>query len=134
MRNKGDNMKLSQLVNEVNQEQDLMFLVNKLCDDLTNAMHERWEHTRGRTTHGYSEGKKYIRIYSIEDGRPSSAWGFINKTEFKKGLCGITFKVGDVLKCAGWKTPALNAPRGNLFDGYDINPNSMRIYGPDYLR
>ena len=28
----------------------------------------------------------------------------------------------------------LNAPRGNLFEGYPIPPNSMRIYGPDYLR
>jgi hypothetical protein len=57
-----------------------------------------------------------------------SAWGFINKKDFNH------FKKGDVLKCAGWKTPALNQPRGNLFNGYDINPNSMRIYGPDYLR
>ena len=54
--------------------------------------------------------------------------------EFQKGNTGITFKEGDVLKCAGWKTPALNAPRGNLFEGYPIPPNSMRIYGPDYLR
>ena len=49
-------------------------------------------------------------------------------------MTGITFKEGDVLKAAGWATPALNAPRGNLFDGYDIDPYTMRIYGPDYLR
>ena len=141
MKNQGETMKLSTLVNEVNAEQealqkanDLITVVEKLCDDLTNAMHERWEHTRGKTTHNYTIGKKYIRIYSVEDGRPSSAWGFINIKEFKKGLAGITFKSGDVLKCAGWKTPALNAPRGNLFDGYEIPSNSMRIYGPDYLR
>ena len=47
---------------------------------------------------------------------------------------GITFKEGDILKSAGWKTPALNAPRGNILEGYEIPPNSMRIYGPDYLR
>ena len=108
--------------------------VEKLCEDLTNAMHERWEHTRGKTTHNYSIGKKYIRVYSEENGKPSSAWGFINIKEFQKGATGITFKEGDVLKCAGWQTPALNAPRGNLFEGYPIPPNSMRIYGPDYLR
>ena len=109
-------------------------VVEKLCEDLTNAMHTRWEHSRGKTTHDYSVGQKYIRIFSVENGKPSSAWGFINKKEFQKGACGITFKEGDVLKCAGWKTPALNAPRGNLFEGYPSPPNSMRIYGPDYLR
>lgn len=115
-------------------DKELKQLVEKLCDDLTNAMHEKWEHSRGKTTHDYSVGQKYIRIFSVENGQPSSAWGFINKKEFQKGMAGITFKEGDVLKCAGWKTPALNAPRGNLFNGYDINPNSMRLYGPDYLR
>ena len=103
-------------------------LVEKLCENLTNAMHERCEHSRGVTTHNYSVGQKYIRIYSEENGSMKSAWGFINKKDFKH------FKKGDVLKCAGWKTPALNQARGNLFNGYDINPNSMRIYGPDYLR
>ena len=107
---------------------ELQTLVEKLCEDLTNAMHTRWEHTRGETTHNYSVGQKYIRIFSEEKGQPRSAWGFINKKDFNH------FKKGDVLKCAGWNTPALNAPRGNLFNGYDINPNSMRLYGPDYLR
>ena len=107
---------------------ELKVLVEKLCEDLTNAMHTRWEHTRGKTTHNYSVGQKYIRIYSEENGSMKSAWGFINKKDFNH------FKKGDVLKCAGWKTPALNQPRGNLFNGYDINPNSMRLYGPDYLR
>ena len=109
-------------------DKELLELVEKLCENLTNAMHERWEHSRGVTTHNYSVGQKYIRIYSEENGSMKSAWGFINKKDFKH------FKKGAVLKCAGWKTPALNQPRGNLFNGYDINPNSMRLYGPDYLR
>jgi hypothetical protein len=95
-------------------------------------MHERWEHTRGNTTHDFSIGKKYIRVYSVENGQPSSCWGFINILEFTKG--NVKFESGDVLKSAGWKTPAINQPRGNLFEGYDIYPNSSRIYGPDYLR
>ena len=102
--------------------------VEKLCEDLTNAMHTRWEHSRDKTTHDYSVGQKYIRIYSEENGSMKSAWGFINKKDFNH------FKKGDVLKCAGWNTPALNAPRGNLFEGYEIYPNSMRMFGPDYLR
>ena len=132
-------MKLKELVNEVNAEQDalekadkLCTAVEKLCEDLTTAMHEKWEHTRGETTHDFSIGKKYIRVYSVENGRPASCWGFINILEFTK--CNVKFESGDVLKSAGWKTPAINQPRGNLFDGYDIPPHSMRLYGPDYLR
>ena len=108
--------------------------VERLCECLTKATHERWEHTRDKTSFDYSVGQKYIRIISCEHGDHRSVWGFINKKEFQKGATGITFREGDILKSAGWKTPALNAPRGNLFDGYRIDPNSMRIYGPDYLR
>ena len=132
-------MKLSKLVNDVNAEQvalekadNLCTAVEKLCEDLTTAMHERWEHTRGETTHDFSIGKKYIRVYSVENGQPASCWGFINILEFTKG--NAKFESGDVLKSAGWKTPAINQPRGNVFDGYSIDPNSARIYGPDYLR
>jgi hypothetical protein len=131
-------MKLSELVNDVNAEQvalekadQLCTAVEKLCEDLTTAMHERWEHTRGETTHDFSIGKKYIRVYSVENGEPASCWGFINILEFTKGE--VSFKSGDVLKSAGWKTPAINQPRGNLFNGYDIPPLSMRLYGPGYL-
>ena len=124
-------MKLSDLVNEVNQEQDLMYLVNELCETLTDAMHTRWKHTIGKTYFSYKVGPKYIKIISNDnDGLNTSVWGFINKSN-------PNFEEGDILKAAGWATPALNAPRGNLFDisikGY-VDPNSSRIYGPDYLR
>jgi len=63
-------MKLSELVSEVNTEQvalekadNLCTAVEKLCEDLTTAMHEKWEHTRGKTTHDLTIGKKYIRVY-----------------------------------------------------------------------
>jgi hypothetical protein len=115
-------------------DKELKELVEKLCTDLTTAMHAKWDHSVGVTTHNYSVGQKYIRIFSEENGQMRSAWGFINKKKFQKGMAGITFEAGDVLKCAGWKTPALNAPRGNLFKGYDIGVNTMRLYGPDYLR
>ena len=115
-------------------DKELKQLVENLCDELTSAMHTRWEHSRGVTTHGYSVGQKYIRIFSEEKGQMKSAWGFINKKKFQKGNTGITFEAGDGLKWAGRQTPALNAPRGKLFKGYHIDPNSMRLYGPDYLR
>ena len=48
-------------------------------------------------------GARYIRIVSTSpDSR--SAFGFVDKTN------------GDVLKAAGWKTPARNFARGNVFD------------------
>lgn len=122
-------MKLSELVNEVNQEQELFQLCDKLCEDIA-AEHFKNFPTLTDYSWGYEVGRKYIKI--IESGTyQRSVWGFINKTEFKKGSCGITFKVGDVLMAAGWKTPALNRPRGNLFDGYVIK--GRRRYGPDYL-
>jgi hypothetical protein len=74
-------------------------------------------------------GKRYVRVVSQEAftkadcskeifGR--SAWAFIDLTN------------GDVLKCAGWKSPAKVA-RGNIFD----DKNGLRMitaYGPKYLR
>ena len=51
----------------------------------------------------------------------ASVWGFIN-------VGNPNFEVGDVLKSAGWKTPALNKARGNILKGYDVRHNKMRIY------
>ena len=103
--------------------------VERLCECLTKT-HERWEHTRDKVSFDYSVGPKYIRIINCEHGDHRSVWGFINKKEWSKPS-GITFREGDILKSAGWKTPGLNAPRGNLFDGYRIDPNSMRIYASE---
>ena len=46
---------------------------------------------------------RYIRIVSEQPGT-RSAFGFVDKTN------------GDVLKAAGWKGPAKNFARGNVFD------------------
>ena len=59
--------------------------VERLCEVLTNATHKQWKHTRGKTSHTYSVGQKYIRIISCEHGEHRSVWGFINKKEFQKG-------------------------------------------------
>ena len=52
-------------------------------------------------------GRKYARI--VTDG---SVHSFVVLEDESK------FKVGDILKAAGWKTPVKNAARGNLFTGY----------------
>jgi len=129
MRNKkGDTMKLSQLVNEVNQEQDLYQLVDKLCNDIAVEHIKQYPALKDYRWN-YEIGRKYIKV--IENNQwQRSVWGFINLTEFTNKK-GVKFRVGDVLKAAGWQTPTLNAPRGNLFDGYEIV--GMRKYGPDYL-
>jgi hypothetical protein len=64
------------------------------------------------------EGKKYIKI--VQGG---SVWGFIVKDN------GPQFKEGDILKAASWASPAKNAARGNVFNGY-----SIAWTGPHYLR
>jgi hypothetical protein len=61
-------------------------------------------------------GKKYVKI--IKGG---SVWGFVVAGDDKK------FRVGDILKAAGWASPARNTARGNIFDGYTINWT-----GPNY--
>ena len=106
---------------------ELVELVETLCKDITHANHMQWKHTRDSLSHDYSIGKKYIKIFSVEGNQSRSVWGFINVANDK-------FKVGDVLMSAGWKTPALNKARGNLYEGYDIIPGSLRLHGPDYLR
>lgn len=64
------------------------------------------------------EGKKYIKV--VQNG---SVWGFIVKATDSR------FKSGDILKAASWASPAKNAARGNVFDGY-----SIAWTGPHYLR
>ena len=54
----------------------------------------------------YNAGKKYIKIWC-----KNTIWGFVVAcTNDKK------FQFGDLLKPAGWKTPARNFRRGNVFD------------------
>jgi hypothetical protein len=65
----------------------------------------------------YLPGNKYLKIVTEK-----SVWGFIN-------LKNPNFKEGDILKAAGWRSPALNKPRGNIFNSnYEI-----AWTGPKYL-
>ena len=64
--------------------------------------------------------KRYIKI--ITGG---SVWGFIVPDDQDK-----KFRKGDILKAAGWNTPARNAARGNILDG----GYSVAWTGPHYMR
>ena len=83
-------------------------------DDFMDNEKMRYEFRQGL---GYMPGRSYLKIVT-----DNSVWGFINLKNKK-------FKEGDLLKPAGWSTPALNKPRGNIFDNnYVINWT-----GPKYL-
>ena len=62
------------------------------------------------------KGRKFIKILTER-----SVWGFINLSHEK-------FKEGDLLKAAGYNAPALNRPRGNIFENY-----SVAWTGPHYI-
>ena len=55
----------------------------------------------------YSDGSKYVKIVT-----GNSVWGFVVRVHNDK-----KFRFGDILKPAGWKTPARNFARGNVVDG-----------------
>ena len=65
----------------------------------------------------YLPGTKYLKIVTEK-----SVWGFIN-------LKNKNFKEGDILKASGWSAPALNKPRGNIFN----NNYEISWTGPKYL-
>lgn len=59
-------------------------------------------------------GSKYVKILTNNGGE---VWAFVVKGDNDK-----KFKKGDILKPAGWATPARNGARGNVLDGgYSIN-------------
>ena len=55
----------------------------------------------------YSDASKYVKIVT-----GNSVWGFVVRVHNDK-----KFRFGDILKPAGWKTPARNFARGNVIDG-----------------
>ena len=68
--------------------------------------------------------RKWYKVITNDDHGHRSVHSFIVKKAFRH------FKVGDVLKPAGWAKPALNSPRGNVLEGnYPI-----QWTGPLYLK
>jgi len=67
------------------------------------------------------EGIRYIRIVA-EDGNGSGRYSH----------CFIDKSNGDVLKCAGWKTPAKHA-RGNIFSATN-GLEGVGVHGANYIK
>jgi hypothetical protein len=78
--------------------------------------------TKFKNGFSMSETKYYYKF--ISDGGVHS---FIVKED--KEIRRKAWKKGDILKPAGFNTPALNKPRGNIFGNYKV-----RWTGPLYLR
>ena len=81
-----------------------------------------WPEGRERFCNGFSvkTGSKYARVFS---NRSVSAFVVVVDNDKK-------FRLGDILKPAGYSAPARNAARGNVLDGgYNINWT-----GPLYLK
>ena len=80
--------------------------------------------TRARMSEEYSAslqyymGKKYVKV---TDGRSVKAF-IVACTDDRK------FQYGDILKPAGWRAPARNFARGNIFD-VENGFNSVRWTG-----
>lgn len=74
----------------------------------------------------HSMGAKYIRLAEYEE-RPAMSGNLVASSVY----CFVDARNGDVLKAAGWKTPAPNGVRGNL-----NNENVLEaagIHGLQYL-
>jgi hypothetical protein len=67
------------------------------------------------------KGKKYIRIMQRDANE--------TREEYGSAFCFISKENGDVLKAAGWKTPAKHA-RGNI---YKVGQEGVGAYGAHYL-
>ena len=65
-------------------------------------------------------GKKYARVVH-ENGVQRSVHTFVNMIN------------GDILKSGGWKTPAPNGVRGNIFAN-DFGASVVNEYGASYLK
>jgi len=67
-------------------------------------------------------GQKFQRIINVGGSQRSSHSFIVLKDCTVKTMPGskhktLTLRVGDILKCASWKAPALNFVRGNILDG-----------------
>lgn len=71
----------------------------------------------------YTVGRKYIKITKT-CGQQISVWGFIVAKDTDK------FRAGDILKAAGWATPATNTARGNILEN---DFSWVQWTGPQYI-
>ena len=103
---------------------------DKAMDRLVENIHINYE--RWSSNLKYSSGSERVNITTkpgrkfIKVIRDNSVWGFV---AIDDGMHkGVPMKMGDVLKAAGWASPAKHT-RGNIFDN---KQDYFSWTGPDY--
>tara|TARA_Y100001951_G_C11241771_1_gene240953 strand:- start:642 stop:971 length:330 start_codon:yes stop_codon:yes gene_type:complete len=103
---------------------------NSSIDKLLYNINENYKNWYGRSDNWH---KKNL-VLSVKTGRKfdkvisdSSVWGFVAKSDGVHK--GISYKLGDVFKPAGWNAPAKHV-RGSIFSD---SVNWFEWTGPNYL-
>ena len=101
------------------------------CDRITEGNRVTHYDRTPVTQFSTTEGKRYVKVVRGDQGQGGSVHCFVAQDDFTTKGLGYVRK-GDVLKAAGWASPARGA-RGNIFD--DANGlRRMGPYGPGYNR
>ena len=107
---------MNELLNKIKQDYYL-FSTRNGREELNSVRAEMCDEFNEKLR--FEVGRKYIKVIS-----GGGVWGFVMLQDDKK------FKAGDILKAAGWSTPARNKPRGNILEQ---NFSWVRWTGPEYL-
>lgn len=102
-------------------KEDVMAQIPKLLDHLlkdwkaySDRAGFRPEH-KSNKIYTFEKGSSYVKIVtSDKDGSSRSVAGFVALKDGK-------FPAGTILKAAGWKAPATNFSRGDIFDSKTWN-------------
>ena len=105
---------------------DVQERINGYVEMVQGKMNDYWNlmnYTHDAPHTIYVEyGKKYARVVHADASGPSrSVHTFVNMIN------------GDILKSGGWKAPAPNGVRGNIFEN-DFGASVVNEFGASYLK
>ena len=105
---------------------DVQDRINGYVEMVQGKMNDYWNlmnYTHDAPHNIYVEyGKKYARVVHADASGPSrSVHTFVNMIN------------GDILKSGGWKAPAPNGVRGNIFEN-DFGASVVNEFGASYLK
>ena len=105
---------------------DVQERINGYVEMVQGKMNDYWNlmnYTHAAPHNIYVEyGKKYARVVHADASGPSrSVHTFVNMIN------------GDILKSGGWKAPAPNGVRGNIFEN-DFGASVVNEFGASYLK
>jgi hypothetical protein len=105
----------------------LVAYMDAMRKDYGNDWSTPWNNGSANSTPRYDlatdkikKGQKFLRIWHMSGSSRSSHCFIVMQdcivnVPTKKGV-KLSLKVGDILKCASWKAPALNFVRGNILE------------------